>query len=161
MLLAKIDYEFDTDPIKFNEDGHMVDVTKLVLHAPCMVDLSIVSKLKQLINCADSQHAKMLGADVIKVVTEMKEEEKEQAIKEEKEAQGIEEKSNMPSGKLSGLYSSEIDIQKVFSLFDDLVLNTGKITVNNTKTNFNKAMLSQLKLAQYEAIVDLYLSAFM
>ena len=163
MLLTKISYEFGDDKIKFNEDGHMVDVDKLVLHAPTMQDLPIASKLKQLINCGDLQRIKMLGGDVVKAVNEMSETEKADAIKKEKENKEKDEGEDdkMPSGILSNLYSSEIDMDKVFELFDVLVLNTGRITANNTKTNFNKAMQSQLQLSQYEAIVDLYLSAFM
>ncbi len=162
MLLTKIEYKFDSDPVKINENGHMVDADKLVLHAPKIKDLPIISKLKQLISCADLQRIKMLGGDVINAVSNMNEVEKADTIAKEKESKEQEEEGNKnPSGILANLYSSEIDIQKVFELFDNLTLNTGNITVNDAKTNFNSAMRSQLTPNQYEAIVDLYLSAFM
>jgi len=149
MLLTCIDYEFDKDTIKFNEDGKMVDVTKLVLHAPTMKDLPIISKLKQLIMRAQLQAYKIIGKDGFN--SDVKDEVKEDEEDEDKK----------PSGILSTIYMGEVDVNHVFELFNDLVLDTGRITVNNTKTNFNKAMQSQLNPVQYEAIVDLYLSAFM
>ena len=145
MLLTKIDYEFDKDPIKFTDDGHLVDVTKLVLYAPSMKDLPIISKLKQLIMRAQLQAYKIIGKDGITADA----------------SDPTEDGDKLPSGILPTIYMGEVDVINVFELFNELVLNTGRITVNNTKTNFDKAMLSQLKPVQYEAIVDLYLSAFM
>lgn len=146
MLLTKIEYEFNTDPIKFNENGSLVDVTKLILHAPLMEHLSITSKIKQLIMRAQLQAYKIIGKD---------------GIDSEAKKEAKDDDDKLPSGILATIYMGDADVSNVFNLFNELVLNTGRITVNNTKTNFNKAMHSQLNPVQYEAIVDLYLSAFM
>lgn len=148
MLLTKIDFDLSESTFQFNEKGEMVDATKIVFRAPSMQDIKITTKLKQLISKGTMDAMKILGSEVIEALTKV-------GDKTE-----TDEDDKMPSGALSMIYSSDIDINKIFDLFKELVVNTGNATMNNSTTNLSASMISKMQLTEFERMADCYLSAF-